>query len=122
MRKKKETQAKRVHLPSQHEVLRDAMLSAAQCDSWLTLRELAGLTHYGEASISAQLRHLRKPRYGAFVVDKQVRRYAGVYQNTERGAVWEYRLSRNVRAEFRRDGRRAPLLRSLTYAAISLPE
>jgi hypothetical protein len=28
-------------------------------------------THYPPASISAQLRHLRKPEYGGFVVEKQ---------------------------------------------------
>src|SRR6202011_4898132 len=47
-------------LRSQREVIRDVMLAAADCDTWLTLGELRTLTHYGEASISAQLRHLRK--------------------------------------------------------------
>ena len=55
-------------VPSQREVLRDVLLSATQCGSWLTLRELAQITQFGEASISAQLRHLRKPRYGSYVV------------------------------------------------------
>jgi hypothetical protein len=48
MRTKNEKQAKRVEGPSQREVLRDVMLSAAQCGSWLTLRELSRLTNYGE--------------------------------------------------------------------------
>jgi hypothetical protein len=76
---------------SQREVLRDVMLSAAECGGWLTLRELSKLTNYGEASISAQLRHLRKPKYGSFVIDKQVRQddMDHVYVH---GAVWEYRL------------------------------
>jgi hypothetical protein len=38
------------------------MLSAGACETWLTLVELSRVTHYGEASISAQLRHLRKPQ------------------------------------------------------------
>ena len=50
----------RTFAPSQREVLRDVLLSATECGSWLTLRELSQLTQYGEASISAQLRHLRK--------------------------------------------------------------
>src|SRR5271166_2679505 len=74
MRTKKEGRAKRVGGGSQREVLRDVMMSAAQCGTWLTLRELARMTNYGEPSISAQLRHLRKERYGAFVIDKQVRK------------------------------------------------
>ena len=49
---------KRRPVRTQRETLCDVMLSAAQCDTWLTLQELALLTHYGEASISAQLRHL----------------------------------------------------------------
>lgn len=41
----------------QRDVLCDVMLSVSQCDTWLTLDELAMLTHYPPASISAQLRH-----------------------------------------------------------------
>jgi hypothetical protein len=44
----------------QRDVLRDVMLSAAECVTWLTLEELARMTSYPPASISAQLRHLRK--------------------------------------------------------------
>jgi hypothetical protein len=72
------------------------MLSAAQCDTWLTLQELALLTHYGEASISAQLRHLRKPEYGAFVVEKR-QRDADAVVRKEVGVVWEYKLRRGMR-------------------------
>lgn len=53
-----------------------------------------GLTHYGEASISAQLRHLRKPQHGGFVVEKRRREVAEVMCEVEHGPVWEYRLSR----------------------------
>lgn len=74
-----------VRLRTQREVIRDVMLSAAECGAWLTLKELAGITRYGEASISAQLRHLRKPAFGGQAVEKRRRGEPG------RG-VWEYRL------------------------------
>ena len=92
---------KRTHLPSQREVLRDVLLSAAECGSWLTLRELAQLTQFGEASISAQLRHLRKPKYGSYVVEKRVRRGI-VVSDLEHGAIWEYRLRRGIQAGVQR--------------------
>jgi hypothetical protein len=38
---------------------------------WRTLKEIAMLTGDPEASISAQLRHLRKPRFGSYEVEKQ---------------------------------------------------
>src|SRR5574337_1609349 len=65
-------------LRTQREVIRDVMLSAAECRTWLTLREIAGLTRYGEASISAQLRHLRKPEFGGYVGEKRRRRGEGL--------------------------------------------
>jgi hypothetical protein len=52
---------------------------------WMTLRELGGLTGYGEASISAQIRHLRKEEFGSFVVAKRRR-------GMEKRGVWEYRI------------------------------
>lgn len=85
----------RTSTPSQREVLRDVLLSATECGSWLTLHELAQLTHYGEASISAQLRHLRKAKYGRYVVDKRLRRGL-VTHDIEQRAVWEYRLRRGI--------------------------
>jgi hypothetical protein len=87
----------RTFAPSQREVLRDVLLSATECGSWLTLRELSQLTQYGEASISAQLRHLRKPKYGSYVVEKKVRRDLLV-RDTEHGAIWEYRLAKKAAA------------------------
>ena len=47
---------------TQIEVIRDLMLDERMRGSWLTLAEIAEVTRYGEASISAQLRHLRKPQ------------------------------------------------------------
>ncbi len=51
---------------------------------WRTLGEIAQATGYAEASVSAQLRHLRKPRFGAYDVQKQRRQPAG--------GTWEYRV------------------------------
>ena len=36
-------------LRSQRAVIRDVMLAAVECNTWLTLGELRGLTRYGEA-------------------------------------------------------------------------
>lgn len=60
-------------LRTQREVVRDVMLAAADSDTWLTLDELRALTRYCEASISAQLRHLRKPENGGYEVEKRIR-------------------------------------------------
>ena len=53
--------------------------------TWRTLREIAEKTRDPEASVSAQIRHLRKPRFGGFEVQK---RYRGEREN----GLWEYRL------------------------------
>lgn len=54
-------------------------------ESWFTLSEIAAILHYPEASISAQLRHLRKDKFGGYDVQKR-RRTGGGYR------VWEYHL------------------------------
>ena len=74
----------------QREVIRDVMLSAGLCATWLTLEELARLTHYPPASISAQLRHLRKPRFGAYAVVKRSRRVNPGMRGDGFGTLWEY--------------------------------
>jgi hypothetical protein len=38
---------------------------------WRTLRDIAQLTGDPEASVSAQLRHLRKPRFGGYTVERE---------------------------------------------------
>ena len=86
----------------QRDVLCDVMLSASQCDTWLTLDELAMLTHYPPASISAQLRHLRKQEFGGYEVEKQQRLPGRVLHGEDFGTVWEYRLQRGVRRTGRR--------------------
>ena len=86
-------------LRSQREIIRDVMLAAADCDTWLTLGELRALTRYGEASISAQLRHLRKLENGAYEVVKRHREDAGPARAGTDGrgeCVWEYRVAQSV--------------------------
>jgi hypothetical protein len=51
----------------QHETIRDLMLDG----SWRSLNEIESITGYPAASISAQLRHLRKERFGSYVVLKK---------------------------------------------------
>ena len=50
---------------------------------WRTLFDISGALDAPESSVSAQLRHLRKSQFGAFVVEKR-RRTSG---------TWEYRVS-----------------------------
>lgn len=64
----------------QHEVIRDLMLAT---DQWLSLNEIENTLGFPQASISAQLRHLRKKRFGSFIVDKRRRDGKG---------TWEYRV------------------------------
>ena len=52
-------------------------------ECWATLQEIAGQLGYPEASVSAQLRHLRKEQFGGYQVDKRRR---------EGQRVWEYRV------------------------------
>ena len=88
-------------LRSQREIIRDVMLSAANCEAWLTLGELRALTRYGEASISAQLRHLRKAENGGYDVTKRHRDGATPDRPGTDGrgeCVWEYRIAREVPA------------------------
>ncbi len=53
--------------------------------NWRTLREIRFATGHPEASISAQLRHLRKKRFGGHHVDRR-----------REGAKWEYRVRRAI--------------------------
>jgi hypothetical protein len=75
------------HGPTQRETLLMVLRLAAQYETWVTLAELAGKTKFPPASISAQLRHLRKSRYGGWMVEKRRREWL-----TEE-LVWEYRLA-----------------------------
>src|ERR1700689_1600335 len=106
MRKTKRIKASPVVLRKQREVIRDVMLSAGQCATWLTLDELAKLTHYPPASISAQLRHMRKPRFGAYEVVKRCRTVDKAMRAEGFGAVWEYSVLQDRRARVRRAPKR----------------
>jgi len=77
---------------TQLDVVRQVMLLAAQYDSWMTLEELARKTKFPEPSISAQLRHLRKPRHGAFHVEKRRRTSDEALRSNTRERVWEYQV------------------------------
>ncbi len=99
-------------------MLCDVMLSAQQCETWLTLDELAKLTHYLPASISAQLRHLRKPEYGGYAVEKRQRATGKVLRGEDFGTVWEYQMRRAIRRKIARArARNAGRKRSLQTAA-----
>src|SRR5437764_14937434 len=97
MRKTYGRELSRIARRRQRDVLCDVMLSAQQCETWLTLDELSKLTHYPPASISAQLRHLRKPEYGGFAVEKRPRAVGKVLRGEEFGTVREHQLRRAIR-------------------------
>jgi hypothetical protein len=61
--------------------------------AWRTLGEMEAATGDPPASISAQLRNLRKPRFGSHVVEKRRR-------GDPKAGLWEYRMpGRVVQAE-----------------------
>ncbi len=79
--------------------IRELMTRAAARGVWLTLGEIAESTEFAEASISAQLRHLRKPHNGGYCVEKRNRvvpRSPGASCRARdarrRQVVWEYRV------------------------------
>jgi len=49
------------------------VFSLMQDGRWRTLQEIADTTHDPHASISAQLRHLRKERFGSHTVNRRAR-------------------------------------------------
>jgi len=53
--------------------------------NWRTLSEISMAIKEPEASISAQLRHLRKPKFGSYIIKKQRR-------GDPCQGLWEYRL------------------------------
>lgn len=65
-------------LARQHERIRDLMRDG----QWRTLNEIAVATVDPPASISAQLRHLRKARFGSWIIEKRPRseRSRGLYE------------------------------------------
>ena len=90
------TNAEQEQSETQLAAIRELMAKAAIRREWMTLSEIAGLTEFGEASISAQLRHLRKPRFGRHRVEKRLRRQTRAdgecRSANSHGSVWEYRV------------------------------
>ncbi len=80
-----ESAVDRDRLKRQMDRVRDIMLSANECNTWLTLDEIHNLTHYPTPSISAQLRHLKKPQFGSYLLEKRRR-------GKLKSGLWEYRL------------------------------
>ena len=105
MRKIRRRELLRIARRRQRDVLCDVMLSARQCETWLTLDELSKLTHYPPASISAQLRHLRKPEFGGYAVEKRQRAEGRILRGEDFGTVWEYQLKRAIRRKFARESK-----------------
>ena len=98
MRKERQRKVKRLRrVRTQRDVVRDVMLSANECGAWLTLAELGAMTRYPETSISAQLRHLKKPQFGNYEMEKRPRGGVGAELADGHGVEWEYRLTRRRR-------------------------
>ena len=63
----------------------DRVYSCMIDGTWRTLNEISDSTGDPQASISAQLRHLRKKKFGAYTVDKRSR-------GDRKNGLWEYKL------------------------------
>lgn len=64
-------------LQKQHDAIRDLMLDG----KWRTLSEIHQEIGFPEASISANLRHLRKPKFGGYSVLKRRREpWSGLFE------------------------------------------
>jgi len=82
-------------LATQLECIASLMYSAQQVGQWLSLEEIADATGYTTASISAQLRHMRKREFGSHIVEKRRREAAA----GGCGGTWEYRVAGKEHAE-----------------------
>ncbi len=71
-------------LESQLDRIREFMLDG----QWRTLHNIQEALEYPESSISAQLRHLRKTRFGCYRVEKRRRRDKYGYDT----GMYEYRV------------------------------
>lgn len=65
---------------TQMEVVRDFMLKHCLYGKMFSLADIEAKLGYPEASISAQLRHLRKEKFGAYQVEKVRRGEGGTWQ------------------------------------------
>jgi hypothetical protein len=64
----------------------------AKAQSLRACEELARKTKFPEASISAQLRHLRKEGHGAFRVEKRRREWQEALKTNAKERVWQYQV------------------------------
>ena len=62
-----------------------AVYAAVRDGAWRTLREIADRTGAPEASVSARLRDLRKPKFGGFTVNRRRR-------GDPKAGLWEYQV------------------------------
>ena len=60
---------------------------------WRTLREIENITGDPQASVSAQLRHLRKIRFGNHLIKKRPR-------GNRKDGLWEYVLITNKKGNY----------------------
>jgi len=65
--------------------VRSCLYQAARRGEWLTLEQMQHRTGDPTPSISAQIRHLRKPQFGSHIIRKRRR------EEPQRG-IWEYQL------------------------------
>ena len=63
----------------------ERVFNAMKGRGWLTLPELHSITGDPISSISAQIRHLRKPEFGSHTIDRRRR-------GSEERGLFEYRL------------------------------
>ena len=66
--------------------VKEVLLKASEIHYWMTLREISVLTKYGEASISARIRDLRKDHFGGFTVNRRRR-------GDPTKGIWEYQIA-----------------------------
>ena len=97
----------RQRISRQMDRVRDLMLQATARGRWLTLGEIctaledAWRCRFPEASVSAQLRHLKKPAFGAYRLEKRRRAGPGF-------GLFEYRLLPADRPRFTQNELFAP--------------
>ena len=74
---------------TQNQAIKNLMVAESK---WRTLEEIEWATGFPPASISAQLRHLRKAPYGGHVLEKRMRLGTDVYEYrvSPKGSIAEY--------------------------------
>ena len=66
--------------------VKEVLVKAAAIKYWMTLREISVLTKFGEASVSARIRDLRKNQFGGYAVQRRRR-------GDPTKGLWEYLLA-----------------------------